>query len=42
MSERKKIVLVFEGVAFAVGLLLVALGTYFMAIEAIKKRSGPQ
>ena len=26
-----------EGVAFAVGLLLVVVSTYFMAIEAIKK-----
>ena len=29
--------LVFEGVAFAVGLLIVAGATYYLAIEAIGK-----
>ena len=29
-----------EGVAFAVGVLMLAVSTYLMAIEAIRTRSG--
>jgi hypothetical protein len=29
--------LLFEGIAFAIGLLIVASGTCFLAVEAIRK-----
>jgi hypothetical protein len=41
MSEGK-IMLLFEGVAFAVGLLVLAGATYLMAIEAIRKAKQSQ
>ncbi len=31
-----------EGAAFAVGLLMVAVSTYFMAVEAIRKANRSQ
>ena len=34
--------LLFEGVAFAVGLLIVAGSAYFMAMEAIRKANQTQ
>ena len=41
MSERKIVMILIEGVAFAVGLLMVAVSAYYMAVEAIRntKRS---
>ena len=36
MSEGK-IVILFEGVAFALGALMLAVSTYLMAIETIRK-----
>jgi hypothetical protein len=42
MSERKKIVMLVEGVAFAVGVLMVAVSAYFMAIEAMRKAKRSQ
>lgn len=38
MSERNRVMLVFEGVAFAVGLMLVAGSVSYMAMDAIRKQ----
>jgi len=35
--EEEKIMVLVEGVVFAVGLLLVAVSMYLMAVEAIRK-----
>jgi hypothetical protein len=42
MSERKIVMILIEGVAFAVGLLMVAVSAYFMAIEGIRKAKRSQ
>jgi predicted ribosomally synthesized peptide with SipW-like signal peptide len=41
MSEKEKMMMLVEGVAFVVGLLIVAVAAYYTAVEAIRntKRS---
>jgi len=40
--EEEKIMVLVEGVVFAVGLLLVAVSMYLMAVEAIRKSKRSQ
>ena len=42
MSERNIVMILIEGVAFAVGLLMVAVSAYFMAVEGIRKAKRSQ
>lgn len=42
MSERKMMMILVEGVAFAVGLLMVGVSGYFMAVEAVRKAKRAQ
>jgi hypothetical protein len=39
---KGKTVLLIEGIAFAVGLLMIAVSAYFMAVEAVRKAKRSQ
>jgi len=39
---KGKTVVLIEGIAFAVGLLMIAVSAYFMAVEAVRKAKRSQ